>query len=131
MGDSTFAHPCSQAFALPQLKDKQRSQPTPCDYMYNPLYIIIIYSTGWDIIYPRRRLPLQLSPVSCCLSCEVREHRMITFSNAFRDPPYKRLGGLISISKASPRQSEASFIALSLHMLSIDVLTRPVHKGLA
>ena len=30
-----LAHPCCQAFALPQFKDKQRSQPTPSDYMYN------------------------------------------------------------------------------------------------
>ena len=29
MGVSTFAHPWSQAFALPPVKDKQRSQPTP------------------------------------------------------------------------------------------------------
>jgi hypothetical protein len=33
MGVSTFAHPCVQAFALPLLKDKQRSQPTPSDYI--------------------------------------------------------------------------------------------------
>jgi hypothetical protein len=33
MGVSTSAHPCSQAFALPHVKDKQRSQPTPSDYM--------------------------------------------------------------------------------------------------
>ena len=35
MGVSTFAHPCIQAFALPRLKDKQRSQPTPSDYINN------------------------------------------------------------------------------------------------
>ncbi len=35
MGVSTFAHPRSQAFALPPVKDKQRSQPTPSDYIYN------------------------------------------------------------------------------------------------
>jgi hypothetical protein len=35
MGDSTFAHPYIQAFALPLSKDKQRSQPTPSDYKYN------------------------------------------------------------------------------------------------
>jgi len=29
MGVSTFTYPCSQAFALPRIKDKQRSQPTP------------------------------------------------------------------------------------------------------
>ena len=29
-----LAHPCSQAFALPQLKDKQRSQPTPSGIIY-------------------------------------------------------------------------------------------------
>ena len=33
MGVSTFAHPCYQAFALPRVKDKQRSQPTPSDYI--------------------------------------------------------------------------------------------------
>ena len=35
MGVSTSAHPRCQAFALPQFKDKQRSQPTPSDYMFN------------------------------------------------------------------------------------------------
>ena len=39
MGDSTLAHPCIQAFALPLPKDKQRSQPTPSDYIYNIHYI--------------------------------------------------------------------------------------------
>ena len=29
-----FAHPCCQAFALPLYKDKQRSQPTPSDYIH-------------------------------------------------------------------------------------------------
>ena len=33
MGVSTSAHPCYQAFALPRVKDKQRSQPTPSDYI--------------------------------------------------------------------------------------------------
>ena len=37
MGVPTFAHPCSQAFALPRIKDKQRSQPTPSDYINNCL----------------------------------------------------------------------------------------------
>ena len=39
MGDSTLAHPYTQAFALPPCKDKQRSQPTPSDYIYNTHYI--------------------------------------------------------------------------------------------
>ena len=30
---STLAHPCVQAFALPPVKDKQRSEPTPSKYM--------------------------------------------------------------------------------------------------
>ncbi|MCH5307792.1 MAG: hypothetical protein J1E37_06875 [Prevotella sp.] len=39
----TFAHPCSQAFALPPYKDKQRSQPTPSDYIDNiDWYIAVI-----------------------------------------------------------------------------------------
>ena len=62
MGVSTFAHPCLQAFALPLCKDKQRSQPTPSDYMFNKTLYIIIYSSGWDIIYPRKR-PVALSSV--------------------------------------------------------------------
>ena len=33
MGVSTSAHPCTQAFALPHFKDKQRSQPTPVYYI--------------------------------------------------------------------------------------------------
>ena len=52
MGVSTFAHPCSQAFALPQLKDKQRSQPTPSRIIYDKWLYIIIYSNYWDIIHP-------------------------------------------------------------------------------
>ena len=40
MGVSTFAHPCSQAFALPQLKDKQRSQPTPSRIIYDNGYTL-------------------------------------------------------------------------------------------
>ena len=56
MGVSTFAHPYYQAFALPRVKDKQRSQPTPSDYIFNQmLYIIVLYSNSRDIIYPRKR----------------------------------------------------------------------------
>jgi len=90
MGVSTSAHPCCQAFALPLYKDKQRSQPTPSDYIFNKLLYIIIYSSSWDIIYPRRRLSLHYLCVQF-LSCEVRQHRMITFVNAFPiGLPYKR-----------------------------------------
>ena len=45
MGVSTSAHPRLQALALPHFKDKQRSQPTPSDYNYQPYtihYIIAI-----------------------------------------------------------------------------------------
>ena len=35
MGVTTSAHPCYQALALPLPKDKQRSQPTPSDYIDN------------------------------------------------------------------------------------------------
>jgi hypothetical protein len=53
MGVSTSAHPCSQAFALPHVKDKQRSQPTPSDYMagntlFNIYGITRIQSTHAD-----------------------------------------------------------------------------------
>ena len=34
MGVSTSAHPYYQAFALPRVKDKQRSQPTPSDIIF-------------------------------------------------------------------------------------------------
>ena len=34
MGVSTSAHPRLQALALPLCKDKQRSQPTPSDYIF-------------------------------------------------------------------------------------------------
>ena len=44
MGVSTSAHPWSQAFALPPVKDKQRSQPTPSDYTYSQP---IIYNKVW------------------------------------------------------------------------------------
>lgn len=39
MGVTTSAHPCCQALALPLSKDKQRSLPTPSDYIlrYNTL----------------------------------------------------------------------------------------------
>ena len=60
-GVSTSAHPCVQAFALPLCKDKQRSQPTPSDYICNYWLYIMVYSNSWDIIHPRRRsvaLPL-------------------------------------------------------------------------
>ena len=112
MGVSTFAHPRSQAFALPPYKDKQRSQPTPSDYMFNILlYTLLIYRNCWDIIYPRRRSVAL--PLCTVLSCEVRDHRMITSVNAFppwpalqtassalgfhqcHDPPCPRLTGLI------------------------------------
>jgi hypothetical protein len=47
---------------LPLYKDKQRSQPTPSDYInIYTIHYKIIYSNSWDIIYPRRRfvaLPL-------------------------------------------------------------------------
>ena len=52
MGDSTFAHPYYQAFALPHVKDKQRSQPTPSRIIYDKQLYIIIYSSHWDIIHP-------------------------------------------------------------------------------
>ena len=40
-----LAHPCSQAFALPQLKDKQRSQPTPSGIIYTLKSATIIQYT--------------------------------------------------------------------------------------
>ena len=70
MGVTTSAHPCVQAFALPLCKDKQRSQPTPSDYIYNYLLYIIRYSTSWDIIYLRRRFPLHYLCAQI-QSCEV------------------------------------------------------------
>ena len=69
MGVPTFAHPCCQAFALPQFKDKQRSQPTPSDYI-QPITIHYIYSNSWDIIYPRRRF-VALKSCELNQSCEV------------------------------------------------------------
>ncbi|MBR1901562.1 MAG: hypothetical protein IJ826_01100 [Bacteroidaceae bacterium] len=47
MGVTTSAHPCIQAFALPPVKDKQRSQHTPSDYINNRMiYINYITSAG-------------------------------------------------------------------------------------
>ena len=43
MGVSTSAHPRLQALALPHSKDKQRSQPTPSDYMQGQ-HLIIRYA---------------------------------------------------------------------------------------
>ena len=58
MGVSTIR--LSQSFRpshCPCIKDKQRSQPTPSDYIYK-LATSIRYSHSWDIIHPRRRLSL-------------------------------------------------------------------------
>lgn len=63
MGVSTFAHPCSQAFALPRIKDKQRSQPTPSDYIFNQSLYIIIYSNSWGYNSPTQTLTVALYPV--------------------------------------------------------------------
>ena len=62
MGVTTSAHPCIQALALPLPKDKQRSQPTPEDYIY-PSQALLCNKVSRNIIYPRRRLLLLLSPV--------------------------------------------------------------------
>ena len=68
------------------------------------IYLIIIYSKRWDIIHPRRRSVAL--PLCTVLSCEVRDHRMITSVNAFPiGLPYKRHHWPLD---------------------SIDVLTRPV-----
>lgn len=55
------AYPCSQALALPSPKDKQH-KPAHAKRLYELLlYIInIIYSIGWNIIHPRKRL--------CCIT---------------------------------------------------------------
>lgn len=46
MSVSTFAHPCYQAFALPRVKDQQRSQPTPSDYIFHlALYTLLYIAT--------------------------------------------------------------------------------------
>ena len=92
-----FAHPCYQAFALPQFKDKQRSQPTPSDYIRNTwLHSINGYSHSGDIIHPRRRLPLHY--LLCTdLSCAVRDHRMITIVNAFPRPALQTAWWSLSI----------------------------------
>ena len=50
-----LAHPCSQAFALPQLKDKQRSQPTHSELYIQTLAICKWYSYCRNIIHLRRR----------------------------------------------------------------------------
>ena len=72
MGSSYFrAYPSIQAFALPPYKDKQRSQPTPSDYIWLMPYIYIIYrySISMDIMHPRRRsVALPLCTVSSLLS---------------------------------------------------------------
>ena len=51
------AYPCSQAFALPLSKDKQRkSAHAEWYYRYNlPLHLLIGATNHWDIIHPRRR----------------------------------------------------------------------------
>ena len=89
MGVSTFAHPCCQAFALPLFKDKQRSQPTPSGIINTThAYTIIhksISSICRDIIHPNADVPLHYLCEEF-LSCEVRQHRMITFVNAFPRP---------------------------------------------
>ena len=82
-----LAHPCCQALALPPVKDKQRSQPTPSDYIYSNPYINI--GKRWDIIHPRRRLPLHYL-CDWIQICEIWQHRTITSVNAFPvGLPYK------------------------------------------
>ena len=72
MGSSYFrAYPRVQALALPPYKDKQRSQPTPSDYigLMPYVYIIYRYSISMDIMHPRRRsVALPLCTVSSLLS---------------------------------------------------------------
>ena len=64
---------------------------------------MIVYSISWDIIYPRRRLPLHYLCV-WIQSCEVWSHRMITAVNAFR----------------------SSALQMARIFFSINVLTHPV-----
>ena len=50
--------------------------------IYSTNRYTLLYSNSWDIIHPRRRLSLHYL-CELFLSCEVREHRTITFVNAF------------------------------------------------
>ena len=59
MGDTTSAHPCIQAFALPPVKDKQRSQPTPSDYTYSQCYTSYSKKLGYNL--PTQTLTVALS----------------------------------------------------------------------
>ena len=75
MGDTTSAHPCYQAFALPRVKDKQRSQPTPSDIIYSAHILSIGYGhtrkvapNQWErwtgYISPTQTLIVALHPVT-------------------------------------------------------------------
>lgn len=74
MGVSTSAHPCCQAFALPPLKDKQRSQPTPSEYNY-PIHTKNIKTWLLDIIHPRKRF-------RCITSVSGSKLRSLTTQNS-------------------------------------------------
>ena len=70
MGVSTFAHPCLQAFALPHFKDKQRSQPTPSDYIYTQIiYIIIYHRLGYNL--PTQTLNVAFIFCEVVQTCEI------------------------------------------------------------
>lgn len=73
MGVSTSAHPCCQAFALPPLKDKQRSQPTPSEYNHS----IAPRMKTWliDLIHPRKRF-------RCITSVSGSKLRSLTTQNS-------------------------------------------------
>ena len=60
-------------------------------YLRHGTIYIVIYSYRRDIIHPRRRF-VALPLCDTVLRCEVREHRTVTFVNAFSfGQPYKRL----------------------------------------
>jgi hypothetical protein len=83
-------------------------------------------STHWDIIHPAWTLRC-VYLLKICQSLRSFGAEDNVQKTSFRGLPYKRLGGLCSINTATPRQFEASFIALGLHVLSIDV--RPAHPS--
>ena len=70
MGVTTSAHPRLQALALPHFKDKQCSQPTPSDYIYNLMtYIIAYHKLGYNL--PTQTLNIAIIFCEMVQTCEI------------------------------------------------------------
>ena len=100
---STSAHPCSQAFALPPVKDKQRSQPTPSVILY--IGSRVLYIAHWRREY---NSPFNAGAYRCITSVTGSKLRSLRAQNS-------------NVRKRLPRPA----LQTAWWSHSIDVLTRP------